>query len=431
MVKKQVQKDSKSLPTKKIVAIALILIIGTSAALLIITSNQTPQETASSTQRAQETLLIEWQQQIPESSGRTVIETYQGDYLIISENLTISYEPYRESQLRIDRYTTLFSTVSSTGNLIKTQDYYSQLTANSLNRIIKTSDENYALATSIGTQFNLFKIDQQGNTQWTNTYTQTFWDSLLSHQFRDIIQTDDNGYAIIGYCTSVLPTPVWVVLVKIDETGNLEWQKAISVSKDTSEGSYPLAIYQTSDQGYVIVSSQHNQGHPEKYEITKVNSKGVLLWCKEYGVTDNYCNSSVSSSLKVDDGYIIAGTTSTIDGSAGLIIKTDLLGNLIWDKTYTYKGLPCGIESITYADDGDLMFIGTATQDNSAVDGESVTYTWIAQVDGTGNVVGELGINMGNQSPSPLTIIQITDNAHIFVGTKDQNTWIAKITNLN
>jgi len=401
-VKKQLAKNFTALLVSRLVVAILVFLVGVSGLLLV-----------SSIQASRETLQVEWQQYLPGIGVRAVIETSKGDYLIISENVSIK----TDAGIVSANYTTLASKVDCSGNLIWTKEYSLDSTRTSLNSVIETNDGNYVLAgtrSTYGQQLCLVKIDSHGNIQWNKTYA----DIADSANFfiEAIIQTDDKGYALIGYYMYLPPSKQYLFFVKTDDYGNLHWSKTINT------GSYPSAIYQTPNQGYVIIGSQTYDGNnPTMYEIIQIHAKGDVGWHKKYGGTGNQYTAQSSSGLKLDDGYIIAGSASAKgEPATGWIVKNDFEGYMMWDKTYTYNGLPSNIESISQANDGDLIFIGHAISDSNSI-------TWIAQVDKTGNIVGQLGINMGQHSASPTAIIQTSDNGHVFVGTIDQSTWFVKI----
>jgi hypothetical protein len=416
-VKKQLAKTFTPLLLRRLVVAILVLTVGVSGLLLV-----------SSIQASRETLQVEWQQYLPGIGGRAVIETSKRDYLIISENVSTK----TESEMVSANQTTLASKVDYSGNLIWTKEYSLDSTKTSLNSVLETDDGDYVLAgtrSAYGQQLCLVKIDSQGNIQWNKTYAGIAdWANFF---IEDIIQTEDKGYALIGYYMFLPPSKQYLFLVKTDDNGNLQWSKTINT------GSYPSAIYQTPNQGYVILGSQTYDGqNPTMYEIIKINAKGDVGWHKKYGGTGNQYTAQSSSGLKVDDGYIIAGSASAKGESAtGWIVKTGFDGNMMWDKTCSYNGFPSNIESISQANNGNLMFVGHAVQDGGASGSDSIT--WIAQVDETGNVVGQLGINMGNHSSSPYTIIQTSDNGNLFVGARnnstcsliDKSTWLVKIAN--
>src|SRR5205823_6525502 len=70
--------------------------------------------------------------------------------------------------------------------------------------------------------------------------------------------------------------------------------------------------------------------------IVKTDSHGDTLWTKSYGVNLNDAmNDAYSIRQTNDSGYIIAGVVeSPSAGKFGILIKTDELGNIEWNKLY-------------------------------------------------------------------------------------------------
>jgi hypothetical protein len=97
----------------------------------------------------------------------------------------------------------------------------------------------------------IVKTDSIGNIQWQNTIGGSNGDYLYSIQ-----QTSDSGYIIAGLSNSNISGnktennsgggDFWIV--KIDDTGNIQWQNSIGGSND--DGAY--YIQQTHDAGYII-----------------------------------------------------------------------------------------------------------------------------------------------------------------------------------
>jgi len=166
----------------------------------------------------------------------------------------------------------------------------------------------------------------------------------------------------------------------------------------------------------------------------KLDSDGNLQWNQTYGGEGDYYGTYVSSSIALADGYLIVGGASSLGGSqTGLILKTDLQGNLAWNKTYAYSGFPSSINSISEANDG-FVFLGSATSNSGAFEG----FTWVAKIDSSGQGQEQLGIPMVNHLSYPSSIIQTNDGGHVFVGvwnqssfgTFNQRFWIVKVSDL-
>ena len=97
--------------------------------------------------------------------------------------------------------------------------------------MIYTSDGGYAMAGpshSLGAgnwDFWIVKTDEKGNNQWNNTYGSTGYEWANS-----IIQTNDEGYAMVGYKTNLIGVFPDFWLVKTEVESGLAW---IDTTADT------------------------------------------------------------------------------------------------------------------------------------------------------------------------------------------------------
>jgi hypothetical protein len=198
------------------------------------------------------------------------------------------------------------------------------------------------------------KTDSLGNKQWDKDYGGTGDDVLTALQ-----QTTDKGFIFAGSTNSGISGnktqlcwgsyDYWIV--KTDSLGNIEWDQDLG---GTDEDDL-YSLRQTSDKGFLLGGLSYSgiggdktqanfdaSGNTYDYWILKTDSLGTKQWDKDYGGTmheDEFGN--VSQSL--DGGYLIAGTSySPISGNKteanlGLeqswVVKTDLSGNIVWDKT--------------------------------------------------------------------------------------------------
>ncbi len=172
----------------------------------------------------------------------------------------------------------------------------------------------------------LFKTDYTGAVLWSHTYGGAF-----SEQGGSVIQTADSGFAWIGYTTSFGSGIVDVYLVRTDSSGNLLWSKCYGLS--TSETAFN--IIETSDGGFLI--SGMRQLTPSNYDalVIKTDSLGNMLWNKQYGGTGG--NEWADCAMEVPTGgYLICGRTGSF-GNGGediLLIRTDANGDTLWTRAY-------------------------------------------------------------------------------------------------
>jgi hypothetical protein len=163
------------------------------------------------------------------------------------------------------------------------------------------------------------KLDTGGNIEWQKCLGGSNEDGANSIQ-----QTKDGGYIIAGYTHSIdgdvrgrhTGYDCWVV--KLDADGNKEWQKCLGGSADDSAES----IQQTSDGGYIVAGNtssnngdvRGNHGMQDAW-VVKLNDGGNIEWQKCLGGSAD--DSAESIQQTSDGGYIVAGYTSSKNGDVG------------------------------------------------------------------------------------------------------------------
>lgn len=157
----------------------------------------------------------------------------------------------------------------------------------------------------------------------------------------DLIETTDGALLIAGYTSSSDgdiginhgQEDIWLVKISID--GALQWEKTFGGSGNeraaqvlqTTDGGYIIAGYTDSPDG----SSGKNTGDKDAWLI-KVDNTGNIQWQKKYGGPYD----DVASSLTINNlgGYTFAGSTASAQSSDVWVVNTDSQGNLVWQKTF-------------------------------------------------------------------------------------------------
>ena len=199
-------------------------------------------------------------------------------------------------------------------------------------RIIKTSDGNYAFAgitNSFGAGENdywLLKTDYQGNVMWNTTIG-----GIGDDRARCLINTLDGGFLLTGWSNSYGAGGLDIWLVKTDAFGNHQWNSTyggIEVERSTS-------LISTNDGGYIIAGSTASFGEGETdIYIVKTDLQGNMQWNKTYG---GPAGESASKIINTNDGgYGIACHTYSFGLGENDIwfIKTDQNGNVVFNQTY-------------------------------------------------------------------------------------------------
>ena len=208
----------------------------------------------------------------------------------------------------------------------------------------------------------LFKIDGDGDVEWSQTYGGGVGKSVL--------QTADGGYVIGGYTNGFL-------LIKTDPDGYMTWKKTYDIGREDTA----FSVIQTSDGGYLVAGITHSliEGIYDGW-VVKTDPDGNVEWNRTYGGSERDSFGSVQQTA--DGGYIMAGHTSSFDlgflGGAWLV-KTDEYGNMLWNRTYSEDG--GSATSVVQTLDGGIVFAGS-----TASIGSGNSDFWLVKTDEHGYI---------------------------------------------
>jgi hypothetical protein len=102
---------------------------------------------------------------------------------------------------------------------------------------------------------------------------------------------------------------------------------------------YPSSAQQTADGGYIVAGYTWSFGAGDSAVwVMKLDSAGAVTWQKTYGGVND--DSAHSIHQTQDEGYIVAGSTSSFGAGSGdvWVIKLDSTGTVTWQKTYGGEG---------------------------------------------------------------------------------------------
>ncbi len=278
--------------------------------------------------------------------------------------------------------------------------------------IEQTSDGGYIAVGSVNstngdvTNYNggmfdgwVVKLSATGELQWQKTFGGSGADQL-----RSVKQTTDGGYIMAGTTDSNNGivndnnggVDFWVV--KIDTSGNLQWQNALGGSNNDNG----QAVIQASDGTYMAIGSTSsfggdvsgNHGGMDVWMV-KLSTSGELLWQKCFGGTGSEVGRSIAQTS--DSGFIVSGfsTSSNHDvtfnngGFDFWIFKTDNSGNLQWQKSLGGSGTDDST-SVQQTADGGYVLTGSTTSTNGNVTHNNGIYDfWIVKLEATEMSVSE------------------------------------------
>ena len=197
------------------------------------------------------------------------------------------------------------------------------------------------------------------NPQGIKTYDKVFGGTEYDH-FVGLTQTSDHGFVFAGQSkspvsgTKTVPTQGGLdyYLVKTDSIGIMQWDKSYGGNADD----YIQAFESTDDGGFLCggwsmsgISGDKTQALNGGYDlwILKLTAGGVVQWDKDFGGIGN--EDEFTSIYQMNDkGYLLGATSYSnagadkTDNNLGVeqpwIIRTDSLGNKMWDKTVFTNG---------------------------------------------------------------------------------------------
>jgi hypothetical protein len=222
-------------------------------------------------------------------------------------------------------------------------------------------------------------------------------------------------------------------IVKLDSLGNTEWDFTIG----SASSEVIIGITQTNDNGYLVELTGDPDGTTGNINcasttpyygdaiIYKLDSLGNPEWHRCYGGSEN---DGATSVLNVSDGYLISGWGGSNDGDlidSGWhggddvwLIRTDLYGDIIWQKCYGGSNNE-GVEKLFQTSDkGFIIFANTNSFDGDVVGNPSLgdePSIWIFKVDSTGSLIWQQCIG-GSRSERVHGVIQHTDNNYTVAG---------------
>jgi hypothetical protein len=177
-----------------------------------------------------------------------------------------------------------------------------------------------------------------------NAYGDTIWSRLFDGctGFAGT-STGDGGCIFTG---DRVNTPKVAYTIKINSSGDTLWQKFYD-----QQYAMCLKIIKTFDGGYIACGrANYDYGY-----ILKIDSLGNLQWHKLYQAGYSKVYNSISEAH--NSGFVSVGfiNNTTNDYGLGIVDRIDIEGNIIWEKTFEYKGVGVYLTSINKINNGYVM----------------------------------------------------------------------------
>ncbi|MFI5173151.1 MAG: putative metal-binding motif-containing protein, partial [Chitinophagales bacterium] len=284
----------------------------------------------------------------------------------------------------------------------------------------------------------ILKLNATGDIEWQNSIGGSQGDFLYSvRQTTDggYIVGGSSESGITGDKTEIsIGNDIW--LVKLNSTGTIVWQNTITGNADDYLG----ALESTPDGGCVLVSTSNSNATYDKTEaaygdnlwVLKIDATGNIQWQNTLNAGGDGHGGAIK--LTSDGGYIVGGYAdegTTVDkteyGEGGYdywIVKLNSLGVRIWDNTIGGSG-DDWLYDINQTSDGGYFVGGFSNSEISgdksepripALDIFVIYYDyWSLKLDGTGTIKWQNTIG-GNEDDKLFVNFQTTDGGFLMAG---------------
>ena len=261
--------------------------------------------------------------------------------------------------------------------------------------------------------FWVIKYSSQNTVEWQKTYGGSGDDRGNS-----IVQTQDGGYAILGFSFSEDGDVTnneglqdfW--LLRLDASGNLIWQNSFGFEGSDSG----ISLIETSDLGFLLsgiidISASGGQGATNRndnrhaggdYWLIKVNQLGELEWSNFYG--GNFTDTPFGIVQKDNNGFLVVGSSDSSDTDISnnkgtydfWILDISPEGALLNEKSLGGTQIDEG-RSIIASGDGNFLITGDIRSDDVDVsNNKGGADLWLVKITPQGELIWEKSIGGSN-----------------------------------
>ena len=290
---------------------------------------------------------------------------------------------------------------------------------------------------------SISKINNKGRVLWAKTYMADSINTFHAGEDGGLILLEDGGFMLVGSNYVIKDKPEIrdedYFLMRLDGDGKELWFKRYGENNYSERGTAPGAI-PLSDGGFMLLGPKGDFfGELSSWDLflTKFDDLGNIEWERTYGGTAFERSSSLAQDK--DGGFIIGGHSRSVPAEPngdGIIIKTDSLGSVLWQKKYGTH-LEDGSISIkpSISQEGYIML--HYLQEKIVVGQESPTTAFLYSLDTEGNVLWRKGFS-GQKFKGIHNFIELEDGSVVLVGfdenvpqtgnnLRNSNGWMARV----
>jgi len=252
---------------------------------------------------------------------------------------------------------------------------------------------------------------------WIKTFGDTGWEFGYK-----IVQTPDKGFLVSGETTSSGAGNVDFMIIRLRSDGLTEWTNTYGGPGHDEE---PFGLASTTDGGFILAGKTDSFGAgSQDLWVIKLGADGSINWQKRYG---GMWNDGAYEILETPSGYLVVGNSASFGdyGYDAWILSLDKNGEIVWQKRY-------GGSKADYAFAGCVArnhyYIAGAT----ASSGAGAQDLWVMKLDLQGNIIWQKTFG-GNDNDYALSILALSDGCLVggetrSFGAGNGDAWVIRLS---
>lgn len=283
--------------------------------------------------------------------------------------------------------------------------YYSANTRQSAAALVQTPDGGFAVAGQVSTYNNgsqgyVLRTDSLGIPIWSKyVFARNFYPEL-----RDIILTNDGGFAVAGHAIEAVTYNQDMYLVKLSAAGAFQWARSIGGASTE----LPTFVKQTGDGGYLMGGYTFSYAKAQDMMVVKTSGTGAFEWSKVIGTMRN---ESAEDATEIPGGVVIMGGTDSSAGNYRQPMMVRLRNN----------GTPLGAKILTLTGNASILSTTPYESNGFRIAGYTGSYfdigqdIYVARFNAKGNTCGSFG-SYGSVQDTGLFLTQTVPVTNVAVG---------------
>ncbi|NCA86599.1 MAG: T9SS type A sorting domain-containing protein [Clostridia bacterium] len=282
----------------------------------------------------------------------------------------------------------------------------------------------------------VLKIDSVGNIIWEEIYggngDETVWTGITTEDggLVALVWTASNDGDVSNYYAYY---DAW--MIKVNSEGEKEWDFTLGTPGmevgqaliQTSDGGFLAGLSGVLFDGGNLTCTPHSIDGAEAV-LVKLDSSLNIEWDRCYGGSQD---EGITALAEVDDGYIMGGYAMSNDGDVSgnhgsmdiWIVKLDFEGNIIWQKCLGGSRVD-GLGELLIVENSDILLLGYTKSNNGDVSGnhsisEHDRDIWVLRLSSDGALLWEHCFGGIRNEESSFGIHYISENNFIIAGQTD------------